>query len=428
MQRFIIFVLLAALTLAGCNLASPGTTQPGNTETQVLSPTAESGKPTATDVPAATQPATQTQETAQPPGTAAPQEGQAWIAYTGADGNIWLLDRVSGEGRQITQDAATFQPGQPAPEKQIGYCCARWSSDGSLLAYRREVGTAIESGYQYLFELWVYVPDSHESRMLLQAENIPGFAWKPASQLIAYALPIPTEYFLNRSQELATGLWAVEADTGNTYELVPPERGFALVNPQWSPDGRFLSFDEVIGMEGRGYFAYYDFEKQEYASWEEAIGQYDWSPDSATIAYDGLTYVAGGGERIWLRGRQGGEERPLSPDYQPGYAFRPFFSPQGDQLAYLARLGGPETEPVSLFVVNIAEGEPRSLGVFEQAYELSWSPDGTRLALSSGPYENAQVVEVKVADGSIAALAEGREPAWRPEGPRVLRLAHHREG
>ncbi|MEJ2305887.1 MAG: hypothetical protein P8Y14_30565 [Anaerolineales bacterium] len=421
MQRFIVFLLLATLILAGCSPASPGTSEPGNTATQALSPTTGSGGPMATDtpvvtdVPAATEPTSQTEEPAQPTEATAPQENQGWIAYTGAGGNIWMLDTASGENQQITRDAAPFQPGQPAPEKQISYCCARWSSDGSLLAYRRDAGTAIESGYQYVIELWVYALESQESRMLVQAENIPGFAWKPMSHLISYALPIPTEYFMNRSQQpqLATGLWAVEANTGDTYQLVAPERGFALVNPQWSPDGRFLSFDEVTAMEGRGDFAYYDFEKQEYQSWKEAIGQYDWSPSSATIAYDGLTYTAIGGERIWLRNRQSGEKRALSPDYQPGYAFRPVFSPQGDQLAYLARLGGPETEPVTLFVIGVQGGEPRNLGVFQQTYELVWSPDGNHLALSSGPYEDPQVVEINVVDGTSTVLAEGREPSWR---------------
>ncbi|HZD55657.1 MAG TPA: hypothetical protein VE136_02960 [Anaerolineales bacterium] len=422
MQRFMIFLLLVTLAVAGCRPATRATSQPGETATQVLALTAENGEtastgaPVATEVPAASQPLTQTEQPGQPSETAGPEEIQAWIAYTSTDGNIWMLDTVSGEDQQITRDAARFQPGQAAPEKQISYCCAQWSSDGGLLAYRREVGTAIASGYQYVFELWVYAPESSESRMLYQAENIPGFAWKPHTHLISYALPIPTEYFLNRSPQpqLATGLWAVEADTGDTIQLVAPQRGLALVNPQWSPDGGFLSFDEVVGMEGRGYFAYYDFERQEYQSWEEAIGQYDWSPSRATIAFDGLTYTATGGERIWLRDRRGDEERPLSPDYQPGYAFRPWFSPQGDQLAYLARLGGPETEPVTLFLINVLGGEPRKLGVFEQAYEFSWSPDGSHLALSSGPYENPRVVQVKVEDGTSTVLAQGREPAWRP--------------
>ena len=169
-------------------------------------------------------------------------------------------------------------------------------------------------------------------------------------------------------------------------------------------------------MEGRGYFAYYDFENQKYTSWEESIGLYDWSPDGETIAYDRLVYTPTGDERIWLRDRQGGDERQLSPETLPGLAFHPLFSPAGDQLAFLDRLGGPETDAVSLYIVDLPDGEPRDLGTFDQVYELSWSPDGSHLALSTGSYESAQVVEVEVSGGTSRVLAEGKQPSWRPQG------------
>ncbi|HZD41234.1 MAG TPA: hypothetical protein VE131_10965, partial [Terriglobales bacterium] len=103
MQRFIIFLLLVTLALAGCGPATRATSQPGETVTQVLAPTAESGEatatsaPVATEVPAASQPLTQTEQPGQPSETAGPQETQAWIAYTSTDGNIWMLDTASGE-------------------------------------------------------------------------------------------------------------------------------------------------------------------------------------------------------------------------------------------------------------------------------------------------------------------------------------------
>ena len=59
---------------------------------------------------------------------------------------------------------------------------------------------------------------------------------------------------------LATGISAIDLDTGETSLLVEPENGYTLILPTWSPDGRFISFDELIYMEGRGPFAYYDFE------------------------------------------------------------------------------------------------------------------------------------------------------------------------
>jgi Tol biopolymer transport system component len=416
MPRFITILLLAAIAFSACGPAASQATQPPPVETQAPAPSTEA--PAAASSPTASASASPTATTPLPTGTVAPPEAAGWIAYTGMDGNLALVDRAGDERREITEDAVSFQGGQPAPEQLVSYCCAQWSSDGSQLAYSREVGTAISSGYQYISELWVYEAANAEARMLLQVdESIAGFAWQPGAHLIAYGRSIPTEYFIDRAAQLAPGIWALEADSGETYELVAPQRGLALVRPQWSPDGRFLSFDEIFAMEGRGYFAYYDFETREYVSWEEIIGQYDWSPDGTTIAYDFLAYTATGEERIWLRERQGGVAQPLSPDYGPGYAFRPRFSPQGDRLAYLANLSGPETNRVSVFVVDLPDGEPRELGVFTQVDQFSWSPDGGYLVLSSGPFENPQVVTVSVSGDDTAVISPGRQPTWQPGLP-----------
>lgn len=420
MSRLTILLLLAVMALAACSPAGSPATQAPQAETPLASPSV----PPASDTPTAVVSATVTASaspsapTPRPTDTTAPPKGPGWIAFIGTDGNLALVDPAGEERRPITEDAVSFQGGQPSPERLISYCCAQWSSDGSLLAFSREVGTAVSSGYQYISELWVYAAASAEARLLLEVdESIAGFAWQPDSHRIAYGRSIPTEYFLDQESQLAPGIWALEADTGETYELVAPQRGLALVRPQWSPDGRFLSFDEIFAMEGRGYFAYYDFESQAYISWEELIGQYDWSPDGTSIAYDTLTYVATGEERIWMRERQGGEVRPLSPDYGPGYAFRPRFSPQGDRLAYLANLGGPESNRVSLFVIDLPDGEPREVGVFTQVEQFSWSPDGAYLVLSSGPFEAPQVIVVSASDGATDVLVAGRNLAWQPAAP-----------
>ena len=90
--------------------------------------------------------------------------------------------------------------------------------------------------------------------------------WKPQTHIIAYGEMTDPNYFTGRGKvdaSLAKGILGLDVDSGETLELVKPQ-GFSLVNPKWSADGRFLSFDEVYLMEGRGNFAYYDFEKGEY--------------------------------------------------------------------------------------------------------------------------------------------------------------------
>lgn len=424
-KTIIVIVLLIGILLAGCAAPAPqatvqtgiDTAVPAPTEANDSGPVVEATAPVSPEQPVETEaaPEATAASTAEPPGGPS-----GYIAYTGADANLWLVDRLSGERRQLTQDAASWQNNQQGTAPVINYFSPRWSSDGRLLAYIREQGLPIDSGYEFSYALLVYDMQSQGSRSLLEDEQFGGFAWKPGENLITYALPPDVEYFIRQGQntELALGIWALEVDTGSRYELVPPQRGFTLMQPRWSPDGRFLSFEEVYLMEGSGNFAYFDVEAQEYVAWDRPIGLYSWSPDGETISYDYLTYIPIGSEFIHLNDRHGSAERPLSPDYDPGYAFNPVFSPQGDMLAYLAQEDSlPESTRYTVYVIELPDGEPRSLGEFEQVREMSWSPDGGRLIFTAGPFEQQQVLEILVSDGSVNSLAQGGQPAWQPAVP-----------
>ena len=423
MIRVSLTLLFVLGLLASCAAPVPQIAQPSPIVTQGLVPDATSSPirntplPPSSPTPTGWAPTATVEPTLTPTPTSEAPPG--WIAYTGVDENIWLINAATGEKRQVTQDA---MPNKPGVEKEtITYCCAQWSSDGRLLAYQRELGTPISSGYHYLDGLWVYDVISGAARQVLENQDVVGYTWKPLTHLIAYALPVAQGYFTKQRGQLsakdALGIWALNIDEGDPFELVQPQRGFSLVNPKWSKDGRFLAFDEVLGMEGRGQFAHYDFEAKEYVAWDRVIGSYDWAPDSRQIAYDELAYVPSGTERIWLSDRLGKGEQAFSPQYNKGYAFNPVFSPQGDKLAYLAALNGPESNQYTLFVQPLETGEPRSLGVFEQAGDLAWSPDGKQLTLFGGPYEERQVQVVTIANGSVMTLAKGNQPAWQPFSP-----------
>jgi Tol biopolymer transport system component len=338
-----------------------------------------------------------------------PPAANATIAYIGIDGNLWVIEGGSAP-RQLTQDATPESyPDRPAPT--VRYYFPRISSDGNYVAVRRDAGTPVESGMQYEFGLWVYDLTGGEARLVYD-QSPAGFDWKPDSHLLAYGAGVEEDYFMNRGQpdpSAASGVWAFDLDTGSASELVKPERGFALYTPVWSPDGRYLSFDELLYIEGRGSFAYYDFEAQQYTSWEEPIGTYDWAPDSSHIVYDRLTYTASGEERIFVRPLRGGQEQQISPELPGGYAFNPVYSPQGDRIAYLLALGGPDSNIFNLYVQDLAGGEARDLGSFESVWYLEWTPDGEYLIFSAGPYEARQVLQVGATDGTVTVLAQGQE-------------------
>ncbi len=343
------------------------------------------------------------------------------VAYIGLDGNVWVVGGSDSQPRQITRDAiplsAEYDPNAPT----LSYYFPAISSDGRYVAVRKDEGTPTGSGLQYLFELQAIDTQTGETRLAAAGENPPaGADWQPGTHLLAYGMGTDPAYFTNRGAvdaNLATGIFGWEAGSGETKVLVEPQRGYALMLPTWSPDGRFLSFDEILYMEGRQPFAYYDFAADEYYPHDAPLGFYDWSPDGNQIAYDYLTYTATGEERIYIREREAGGEVQVSPDYEAGgYAFFPVYSPDGSRLAYFANLNGPETNFYTLFILELAGldqdgGEPMDLGTFESVNNPQWSPDGKQLIFSAGPWEIQQVLAVNTTDGNIKVLGEGNQPS-----------------
>jgi Tol biopolymer transport system component len=331
------------------------------------------------------------------------------MAYLGPDGNVWVLEAGSETAKQMTFDANRAGGDSAA----IEYGSLSLSSDGTLLAYRQDVGTPIASGYDFTTGVWVTNLTTGEQRQILDRRPA-GMAWKPGTHLLAYGTGMDLDYFISLGDpdsELATGIHTIDLDSGETLELVAPERGYTLSSPNWSLDGRFLAFAEVDNMEGSGLFAYYDLEGQEYVAWDEPVGRASWSPDGSLLTYDRITYVATGEERLYIRPPQGSEQL-LGPDYDgPAFAQQPVFSPAGDQIAYIAKLDGPMTDMATIMVIDIAGGEPRALGQFEDVWELAWVPDGSQVVFAFGHWESRQIMALNVVDGSQTVLAAGSQPA-----------------
>jgi Tol biopolymer transport system component len=384
----------------------------GSVQVGVVTPTLEASVQPIIDVPATETelPATEEdQNQTENESTPEPDEVIPAMAYLGPDGNVWVLGAGSETPHQVTFDANRIGGDRVAVE----YISPRLSSDGTLLAYHMEVGTPSASGYDFSSGMWVENLTTGEQRQIINGRPA-GFAWKPSTHLLAYGTAVDENYFISRGEPdaaLATGIRAIDLDSGETLELVAPERGYALSGPNWSSDGRFLAFAEVFNMEGSGLFAYYNLEGQEYVAWDEAVGRVSWSPDGKLLTYARHTYAANGEERLYLRPPQGSEQL-LGPDYDgPAYATNPVFSPAENQIAYLVYLEGPMTQIATIMVLDLAGGEPRSLGQFEDVWELAWVPDGSHVVFSIGPWESPQIIALNLADGSQTVLAAGSQPA-----------------
>jgi Tol biopolymer transport system component len=415
MRHFVFFCLIFVLVLSGCNAPA----QPAaNTSVPALS-----GANTPAAVQATQQPAlpTNTAPTTTALPTTTPTSAPAgWIAYTGADGNIWLIDQLSGEQLQVTSEGTSLLP--RGHEQSVVYDRPLWSSDGTLLAFSRQESIPLPDRMDVQTSLWVYDLAAGEARQLLApTEKFVLFSWQPGTHVLTTNDSTDPAYFTMRGQvdsSLARGIRAIDADSGLQSELVPPSRGYHLVNPQWSPDGSRLCFEEVHYMEGRGPFGCYEFASGQYQSWERSIGAVSFSPDGQQIAYDTLTYVPSGEERIYLNNPQDSAERAFGPQLENGYSASPRFSPQGDQIAYFGQyFQQNSSNSHKLYVQSLQEDYPREAGTFESPQWLSWSPDGQQLLLVVGPYDNSQIITVALASGEVRALTQGIAPAWQPAAP-----------
>lgn len=332
------------------------------------------------------------------------------MAYIGPDGNIWLVDLPENVPSMVTNDATPLDSSGPVV---LAYNDPKLSSDGRFIAYRRGLATQQENGGSMDFGLWV-VDLTTKIADEIYALSPAGYNWKPGTHLLTYVPELEGQYFGIRGATpdptYAKGIMGYDADSGETFELVRPERGYALAAPIWSPDARFLGFDELLYYEGRGPFAYYDFTNGIYIPWEHPLGMYSWSPDGETLAYDNLTYTPTGDERIFVCSRHGGMESKFSPDSIQGIAILPAFSPQGDKIAYLVNTGGPDNQRFTLFVQPFPQGEPIALGEFENVYLLEWSPDGTRLYFSSGIWGEQWIAEVNLLTGEWVEFSQGMQP------------------
>lgn len=413
-------LLLLGACFPGGGLPSAPPMQPSKTPTAATSPA----------TPVSAGPTAEVQVFTSEP-TAKPQAPAArWIAVIGLDANVYLADPLSSERKQVTADATGMPEMWTAStgRHRAYYCCSAWSSDGELLAFRGTTQEDTEAGTQVSTSIWVYDVESDVAKEVVKRVNPSSLSFRPGTHMLAYDETIDRSYFVMGTGQpdptKARGIMELNADTGETSELVKPEHGLWLSEPRWSPDGKLLGFVEQTLFEEPGPFAVYDFENQVYGAWNQVVGSYTFAPDGMYIAYDRLSLGGfAGNERIWVSDIWGKGETAFSPEASP-MAHGPAWSPKGDMLAY--RFGEPANSPGhvgNLLVIQPAlfssrgaptGGEARRLGSFGYMGPITWSPDGRHVAFAKGRYEESVINVVSVADGSVSSLGTGYDPNWQP--------------
>ncbi len=204
-----------------------------------------------------------------------------------------------------------------------------------------------------------------------------------------------------RREPGGAALWVMNGDGSDARRIG------AGTSPRWSPGGRRLAFERdggvwVAGADGTRARRLADG------------GDPAWSPHGRAIAFE----RRGG---IYVMGRGGGVSRVAERGRQPSW------SPDGARIAFVRRVRGVR----QLHLVDARGGRARRVEHGELDDDApAWSPDGRTIAVGTwdragGLGPAAELVLVAVDGAFVVTLgsglfAEAYDPAWSPNGRRIL--------
>jgi dipeptidyl aminopeptidase/acylaminoacyl peptidase len=390
------------------------------------------------------------------------------IAFTGTDGNIYVLDVASGKGIQLTNDAA------PGADRRVDYRYPAWSFDGSKLAF---IGYRLLDDGDVESTLYVSDPADRGVASILTSRKISPFYlyWSPdakrisflstsggGDQLLLFVIgadggepevvdsgqPLYWSWRKDGSSILThTGGSALEQREKaliKRFDLSTADReGVALYYfpalfqaPEHSPDGEALLIAaSMYGLQSTLVLATRDGEPQQLITdWQGPLS-FSWSPKGNRIAFiTGQASPIGG--IIGTLNILGMADDAAEAAYKAAQGiFAYFWSPDGKKIALFEPtiVGGPSVRPILMLNVSILfveSGElwyrtsilptPSFLGQvvpFFDQYQRShtiWSPDSTHIVVSGFTADKRPGIFVVPADGEAPPqlVAFGHFPFW----------------
>ena len=300
----------------------------------------------------------------------------AKIAFTSTQGgnpDIYVMQADGSEVTRLTEsDSPELNP--------------TWSADGTKIAFETVEGDENESG--------VYVMNANGTGEMRLTEGEDP-AWSPSGSKIAFARYVRSDLPVQLDLEPDWNIHVMNPDGSGEARLT--EDKAVEVAPTWSPDGKRLAFQST----GDGY------------------------PEIFTM-------TAADGSRVAnLQGDESGE----TPSWSAGSGAKlPATRRPADtagSIDFVSQLG--RGQDVDAFSMTLTGERPTPL-VEEtpgDVWDVARSPDGTRIAFSSGRNDRLDIY-VSAADGAAPlqltrSRADDREPTWSPDGATIA-FTSNRDG
>jgi Tol biopolymer transport system component len=346
-----------------------------------------------------------------------PRQNGEWIAVIKTDGNVWLVHPDGNNSQQITEDASPvidhnlYRPG-------VVYHTPKWSNTGDKLAFMR-----LERDDDYTVinhSLILYDLSSRQLRTLVEATG-GGFDWGPEGEMIVFDMPykaIQTDPLDVTSLvwEEYDGLWVVEVDSNERELLLPPHNGQPLLNPDWSPDGGHIFFEDTpICYECFQHgFGMAEYGKSTYSVWDQYTTlSCDWSPNGEHLACVDIPYLAYPPCRIRILNQEGEMLQEFTND-EVVCDLYPRWSPDGSSIAVNSNVGDGMS-PLKHFIEVLhpeTSDRKRIYEITSYGSLIAWTPDGSKLLIAP---EEGMISLIDINTHEVTSLTEGYEAAWQPQ-------------
>jgi dipeptidyl aminopeptidase/acylaminoacyl peptidase len=236
---------------------------------------------------------------------------------------------------------------------------------------------------------------------LLNLKRVGAPAIDPDGQRVAYTLR-ETNWDDN---EYETEIWVATMATGGSELRQLTNARKSSMQPEWSPDGRFIAF--ISDRDGKRQLYRIDVsggEAEKLTNGDDGVNAFAWSPDGRSIA---LTMTDPIADSVKERERRFGEIRIEDEDRRMAHLY---------VMDVTAAESGPRT--------------PRAVtkGAFVVG-SFDWSPNSQQIVfdhrISSDPADggSADISVVDVASGTIrpvvAQSGPDSNPRWSPDGRRI---------